>query len=95
MAKKLLEEFGARFLDPSHVGSSIRWNVNAELTPKGGITSDSEVSMSDCSRVINWSSYGDDRLLLKVQEAIAELKRAEKALKRLATLRAQHGDEDE
>lgn len=88
----LLKAHGARFLDPQNVGSSIRWAVDVETwrtdSGKVHVEFDASVNLADCSRVISWSSYGDDKLLLKVQQALVELKALEKVLKRASKLKA-------
>lgn len=91
----LLEAHGARFLDPANVGSSVRWKVTVEQYPKGHVRMEGELSLSDCSRIITWSAYDNDQLLVKVQGAIAELKTMEKALKKAAALKAKFPDPDD
>ena len=90
----LYEAHGARFLAPQHAGSSVRWAVSVtslkhEKTGKVSVDIEGEVSLTDCSRVINWGVYQGD-LLTKVQGAIAELKAAEKALKKAKALEEKH-----
>lgn len=97
--RSLIKAHGARFLDPANVGSSVRWSVTADeyVSEKSGnvtLSMEAQMSLSDCSRTINWSAYNDDLLLLKVQEAIAELRNAEKVLKRVAKLREQYGSDE-
>lgn len=97
MTKPVMEEGGSVFLDPMRVGSSIRWGVSVtRYEPKKDGRSpyleiETEISLSDCTRIINWSDYSSNdksNQLMKVDKAIKELKAYRAALVRAQKLYA-------
>ena len=101
-AETLLFLANGVFLDPANVGSSVRWNVSAvrnfRKDKPAYVNVETELSLSDCHRVINWGDYsgtGKD-MLIKVSKAIAELTAFRAALQKAIKLQAKEPrDEDE
>jgi hypothetical protein len=84
--KYIFEEIGFGFLDPRNAGSSLRWTVDA----KASFDADSEkyisvngsISLTDCSRAINWELGYSDHYDDKLTKAIDELVRCRSALRK-------------
>ncbi len=103
---------GGSFIDPENVGSGVNWRISVEGSkPKppepgekktyrsgGYVSVDGDVALSDCGRVINWS-LSDATALEKIDNAIAELQRARRAmssaLRAADKFRTVHGIKDD
>jgi len=97
---------GGRFIDPTNVGSSIQWRATLSARPpdpsaeheweqSAATTTDCELVLSDCSRLINWEIAPNTNTLDKLDNAIEELKACRRAvaevMRRRAKIRKAYG----
>lgn len=71
--------WGASFMDPQYVGSTVRWNLTKKVKPA------CEVSISDCIRVITWYGFdlkGLESMRRKLRQAVIQFENCDAAIER-------------
>lgn len=97
--KEILFEQGAVWLAPGEAGSTIQWFVRVHTFDichgknegKRTASFNGCVTLSDCERRISWSLWNVE----KIDRAIAELKKVQKALRKAKKLHHEHKLTDE